>query len=194
MPPAPALHIATAPGRGRPDSVNQANDCDANIAPAEYPKSPIAPWSRPSRSERYTAATSSLAAGKSCSYAWRWSTHTISDAHPHAQQDQLDETAGLGSPDKRAAVEVDRYHVVAIDARRHGDSDAAALVLVEIAPQIEAEGASNIAAFMGLKPDGFDSLDEVADAMASYQPHRSRPRTLDGLAKNVRLGEDGKYH
>jgi pimeloyl-ACP methyl ester carboxylesterase len=72
--------------------------------------------------------------------------------------------------------------------------DATALVLVDIAPRIEAEGAARIAAFMRQKPEGFDSLEEVADAIASYQPHRPRPRTLDGLAKNVRLGEDGKYH
>ena len=75
-----------------------------------------------------------------------------------------------------------------------GRVDATALVLVDIAPQVEAAGASNIAAFMGLKPEGFDSLEEVADAIASYQPHRERPRTLAGLAKNVRLGDDGKYH
>src|SRR4029077_4487574 len=56
------------------------------------------------------------------------------------------------------------------------------------------EGAQKIQAFMGQKPDGFESLEEVADAIASYQPHRERPRNLDGLAKNVRLGEDGKYH
>ena len=72
--------------------------------------------------------------------------------------------------------------------------DATALVLVDIAPRIEPEGAEKIQAFMSQKPDGFDSLDEVADAIASYQPHRKRPRNLDGLAKNVRLGEDGKYH
>ena len=47
---------------------------------------------------------------------------------------------------------------------------------------------------MSQKPDGFDSLDEVAEAIASYQPHRTRPRNLDGLAKNVRLGDDGRYH
>jgi len=72
--------------------------------------------------------------------------------------------------------------------------DATALVLVDIAPRIEEEGAQKIQAFMGQKPDGFDSLEEVADAIANYQPHRARPRNLDGLAKNVRLGEDGKYH
>jgi non-heme chloroperoxidase len=46
---------------------------------------------------------------------------------------------------------------------------------------------------MGQKPDGFASLEEVADAIASYQPHRKRKRSLDGLAKNVRLADNGKY-
>ena len=72
--------------------------------------------------------------------------------------------------------------------------DATALVLVDIAPNIEPEGVKNIQAFMSLKPEGFDSLEEVAHAIGTYQPHRSRPRNLDGLAKNVRLGADGKYH
>lgn len=72
--------------------------------------------------------------------------------------------------------------------------DATALVLVDVGPHIEAEGVDRIHEFMGQKPDGFLSLGEVADAIASYQPHRKRPRKLDGLAKNVRLGADGKYH
>ena len=72
--------------------------------------------------------------------------------------------------------------------------DATALVLVDIAPKIETQGVANIQAFMGLKPDGFDSLDDVAAAIQSYQPHRQRKNNLDGLAKNVRLGADGKYH
>ncbi len=71
--------------------------------------------------------------------------------------------------------------------------DAAALVLVDIAPMIDKDGQKNIRAFMRNRPDGFDSLDEVAQAIASYQPHRKRPRNLDGLSKNVRLGADGKY-
>jgi hypothetical protein len=72
--------------------------------------------------------------------------------------------------------------------------EASALVLVDMAPQMEAEGARRIQAFMNQKPEGFDTLQEVADAIANYQPHRPRPRLLDGLAKNVRLGADGKYH
>jgi non-heme chloroperoxidase len=71
--------------------------------------------------------------------------------------------------------------------------DATALVLVDIAPRIEPEGVQNIRAFMLRNPDGFASLEEVADAIASYQPHRERPTHLQGLAKNVRLGADGRY-
>lgn len=71
--------------------------------------------------------------------------------------------------------------------------DAAALVMVDIAPRIETEGIDKIQAFMNLKPENFDSLQEVADAIDSYQPHRARRANLDGLAKNVRLSADGTY-
>ena len=72
--------------------------------------------------------------------------------------------------------------------------DAAALVLVDMAPRLEPSGTRKIQEFMNQKPEGFDSLEEVAEAISNYQPHRKRPRKLDGLAKNVRLGDDGKYH
>lgn len=71
--------------------------------------------------------------------------------------------------------------------------DATALVLVDIAPRIEMNGVQNIHAFMSRNPDGFNSLEEVADAIASYQPHRKRPNKLQGLAKNVRVGHDGRF-
>lgn len=72
--------------------------------------------------------------------------------------------------------------------------DGAALVLVDMAPKTEPEGSRKIQEFMNQKPEGFESLEEVAAAISNYQPHRKRPRKLDGLAKNVRLGADGKYH
>lgn len=75
-----------------------------------------------------------------------------------------------------------------------GRIEGAALVLVDIAPRIRSSGTKKIGNFMNQKPEGFDSLEEVSDAIANYQPHRKRPRNLDGLAKNIRLGADGKYH
>ena len=71
--------------------------------------------------------------------------------------------------------------------------DASALIMVDIAPRIETEGIAKIHAFMGQKPEGFNSLEEVAHAIGNYQPQRVRPKNLDGLVKNVRLGADGKY-
>ena len=71
--------------------------------------------------------------------------------------------------------------------------DAAALVLVDTAPRVEPAGIAKIREFMAQAPDGFATLDEVAEAIANYQPHRTRSRNLDGLAKNVRLWPDGRY-
>ncbi len=71
---------------------------------------------------------------------------------------------------------------------------ARALVLVDIVPRIEADGVEKIGAFMGAAPTGFASLEEVADAVAAYQPHRKRPRNIEGLRRNVRLAEDGRLY
>ena len=71
---------------------------------------------------------------------------------------------------------------------------AEALVLVDIAPKIEPAGVSRILGFMSAHPNGFESLEEAADAVAAYLPHRKRPRDLGGLRKNLRAGEDGRLH
>ncbi len=80
----------------------------------------------------------------------------------------------------------------------HGDSPDeppfSALVLVDVAHRAEADGVSRIIEFMQSRVDeGFASLEEVAAAVAGYLPHRPRPTDLGGLAKNLRLGSDGRY-
>ncbi|HSJ98541.1 MAG TPA: alpha/beta fold hydrolase [Myxococcota bacterium] len=69
----------------------------------------------------------------------------------------------------------------------------AGLVLVDIAVRIEAEGALRIIAFMQARPEGFSDLEDAADAVAAYLPHRQRPRDLSGLARNLRQGPDGRW-
>ncbi|VWB17034.1 alpha/beta fold hydrolase [Burkholderia metallica] len=81
--------------------------------------------------------------------------------------------------------------LVAIGERR---IDARALILVDIVPYTEPAGVARIRTFMQQNPDGFGSLDEVADAIGRYRPNRSRPGNHAGLSKNVRLGDDGRYH
>ena len=75
----------------------------------------------------------------------------------------------------------------------HEGPFAVGLVLVDVAPRIEPAGAERIMEFMRSHPDGFASLDECADAVAAYNPHRPRPKSSAGLAKNLRQGEDGRW-
>ena len=70
---------------------------------------------------------------------------------------------------------------------------ASAIVLVDVTPRLEREGVEKILNFMRACPEGFGSLDDAAEAVARYLPHRPRPRDTTGLAKNLRLGPDGRY-
>jgi pimeloyl-ACP methyl ester carboxylesterase len=135
------------------------------------------------------------------------------------------------------------FHVVAIDARGHGDSDRApgadyavetlttdvlhvldaigrpvlligasmggltgilvadragpdkvtGLVLVDVVPRFEKSGSARIRDFMFNHIHGFTSLEEAAEAVAAYLPHRKKPRSTEGLKKNLRL-RDGRWH
>ncbi|RYF93116.1 MAG: alpha/beta hydrolase [Caulobacteraceae bacterium] len=68
-----------------------------------------------------------------------------------------------------------------------------ALILVDITPVPSRDGADHILAFMASAPAGFADLDEAADAVAGYLPHRPRPRNPEGLMKNLRR-RDGRLH
>jgi pimeloyl-ACP methyl ester carboxylesterase len=71
---------------------------------------------------------------------------------------------------------------------------ATALVLVDFVPRVDPEGARKIQAFMQGNPQGFATLEEAADAVAAYNPHRPRPKDPSGLMKNLRRGADGRLH
>jgi pimeloyl-ACP methyl ester carboxylesterase len=69
-----------------------------------------------------------------------------------------------------------------------------ALVLVDIVPEMDPDGVARIQGFMGANLEGgFATLEDAADAIASYLPKRKRPESLDGLSKNLRLDKDGRY-
>lgn len=70
---------------------------------------------------------------------------------------------------------------------------ASALVLVDIAPKVEADGVDQVIHFMASTREGFPSLEAAAEAIAQYLPHRKKPRSTDGLAKNLRRGDDGRW-
>lgn len=70
----------------------------------------------------------------------------------------------------------------------------AALVLVDIVPDMEPKGVERIVGFMNAYLGGFGSLAEAADAVAAYYPERPRPSDPSGLMKNLRLRDDGRLY
>lgn len=74
------------------------------------------------------------------------------------------------------------------------DPVASALVLVDVAPRIEQAGREKIGNFMRGGMRGFDSLEDAADSIAAYLPHRPRPKDLSGLKKNLRQRGDGRWY
>ena len=99
----------------------------------------------------------------------------------------------LGRPPALVGASLGGIASLAAIGETEGDPLAIALVLVDVAPRIEPAGVSRIGDFMKGNLDGFDSLEAVADAIGLYNPHRPRPKNLDGLKKNLRQRADGRW-
>ena len=70
----------------------------------------------------------------------------------------------------------------------------AAIVLVDITPRVNRDGVAKIQGFMRERAaEGFAAISDAADAVAAYLPHRPRPRSQEGLKKNLRLHPDGRW-
>jgi pimeloyl-ACP methyl ester carboxylesterase len=70
----------------------------------------------------------------------------------------------------------------------------AGLVLVDVTPRMRPEGVGRIQGFMRERAqDGFASVEEAAEAVAAYLPHRPRPASNEGLKRNLRRSEDERW-
>lgn len=78
-------------------------------------------------------------------------------------------------------------------ADRAGPEKVTKLVLVDVVPRFEKNGSARIRDFMMTNIEGFGSLEEAADAVADYLPHRTKPRSPEGLRKNLRM-RDGRWY
>ncbi len=78
-------------------------------------------------------------------------------------------------------------------AHRAGPDKVSQLVLVDVVPRFEKGGSARIREFMMGNIDGFDTLEQAADAVAAYLPYRTKPRSPEGLKKNLRL-RDGRWY
>lgn len=85
--------------------------------------------------------------------------------------------------------------MAALLAQENDPTLFAGLVLVDVVPDMNLGGLKKVRDFMRAHlEEGFASVEEAAEAIATYLPHREKPKSLDGLRKNLRLRPDGRYH
>ena len=69
-----------------------------------------------------------------------------------------------------------------------------ALIMVDIGIYPDPVGSDRIVSFMLSGEQGFDSLEDAAKSISDYLPHRKQPKDPEGLKKNLRLKDDGRYY
>lgn len=68
------------------------------------------------------------------------------------------------------------------------------VVLVDVVPRVRADGVAKILGFMADTMErGFESLEEAANSVAMYLPHRPKPKNPSGIARNLRF-KGGRYY
>ena len=78
--------------------------------------------------------------------------------------------------------------------RADGANVFSALVLVDITPRVDQTGVAKVLGFMRAHAsEGFASIADAAQAVAEYLPQRPRPKSNEGLKKNLRLSPDGRW-
>ncbi|WP_371830412.1 alpha/beta fold hydrolase [Antrihabitans cavernicola] len=74
-----------------------------------------------------------------------------------------------------------------------GPDKISALVLVDVVPRPEEAGILRVIGFLTQHREGFATLDEAGAAVAAYLPHRPKPRSTEGLRRNLRH-RDGRWY
>ena len=78
-------------------------------------------------------------------------------------------------------------------ASQLGPDRVRGLVLVDVVLSARREGVERIVNFMTGAPEGFESLEAAADAIAAYLPHRPHRGVTAGLRNNLRRTTDGRW-
>ena len=145
-------------------------------------------------------ATAALARSGFCAYALDLRGHGDSDWAPDGDyrmdayaNDLRNAFAEIGRPAVVVGASLGGMSAL-LAAGESPEVPLLSLVLVDITSRASSKGIEHIVGFMGGTLGGFDSIDDAADAVARYLPHRKRPGDLSGLQKNLRQRSDGRYY
>jgi pimeloyl-ACP methyl ester carboxylesterase len=67
--------------------------------------------------------------------------------------------------------------------------------LVDVTPQMEPSGVARVVGFMAAHArEGFASVEEAAEVISDYLPHRPSRKASPGLAHYLRRKDDGRFY
>ncbi len=127
--------------------------------------------------------------------------HGDSDWHPDGdysidshKQDLISVLRTLGKPASLVGASLGGMISLSLAGDKENSKFCSSLVMVDIGLYPDPQGATRIVNWMKSSEKGFESIEEAAEAVAGYLPHRKRPRNVRGLKKNLRKKDDGRYY
>ena len=127
--------------------------------------------------------------------------HGDSDWHPDGdysidshKQDLINVLRTLGKPASLVGASLGGMISLSLAGDKENSKFCSSLVMVDIGLYPDPQGAIRIVNWMKSSEKGFESIEEAAEAVAGYLPHRKRPRNVRGLKKNLRKKDNGRYY
>ena len=127
--------------------------------------------------------------------------HGDSDWHPDGdysidshKQDLINVLRTLGKPASLVGASLGGMISLSLAGDKENSKFCSSLVMVDIGLYPDPQGATRIVNWMKSSEKGFESIEEAAEAVAGYLPHRKRPRNVRGLKKNLRKKDNGRYY
>ena len=121
--------------------------------------------------------------------------HTDGDYSIQAYKDDLVSIINeIGKPARLVGASLGGMASLALAGDEINSHLCTALIMVDIGIYPDPVGSDRIVSFMLSGEGGFDSLEDAAKSISAYLPHRKKPKDLEGLKKNLRLKDDGRYY
>ena len=127
--------------------------------------------------------------------------HGDSDWHPKGsysiecyKQDLINIIKEIGKPASLIGASLGGMASLSLAGDKQNSNLCNALVMVDIGIYPDKEGSDRIVNFMLSGKEGFDTLEDAAESISYFLPHRKKPKDLSGLKKNLRQKEDGRFY
>jgi len=146
----------------------------------------------------WTVTAAALAERAHCAVTYDARGHGDSDWRadaPYTWEQMRDDLAAIARalPSRPVLVGASMGGLVGLAAEGEYAPLFRALVLVDVTPRWEPRGVERILSFMRAHPDGFESLDAAAAAIAAYLPHRRERKSPDRLRGLLADHGDGRF-